>query len=47
VNVPVERLRYRDTNKKQYAIEPGDYELPVGAASDDVRLRVPVKVIAP
>jgi beta-glucosidase len=45
VNVPVERFRYWDTVKKQYAVEPGDYELMIGAASDDLRLRAPFKVV--
>jgi beta-glucosidase len=46
VNIPVERFRYWDTAKKQYAVEPGEYELMIGAASDDIRLRVPFKVVA-
>jgi len=46
MNIPVERFRSWDLAKKQYAVEPGDYELLVGAASDDIRLRVPFKVIA-
>ncbi|HEY4984782.1 MAG TPA: glycoside hydrolase family 3 C-terminal domain-containing protein [Verrucomicrobiae bacterium] len=46
MNIPVERFRYWDTKKKQYAVEPDDYELLVGAASDDIRLRVPLKVTA-
>jgi len=45
VNIPVERFRYWDTEKKQYAVEPGDYELMLGGASDDIRLRVPVTVL--
>ena len=47
VDIPVERFRYWDTKKKQYAIEPGDYELLIGAASDDIRLCVPLKVVIP
>ena len=46
MNIPVERFRYWDSEKKQYAVEPGDYELLVGAASDDIRLRVPLKIAA-
>ncbi len=46
VDVPVERFRYWDVSKQQYAVEPGDYELLVGAASDDIRLRVPLKVVS-
>ena len=47
LNIPVERFRYWDVNKKQYAVEPGDYELLIGAASDDIRLRVPLKIVTP
>jgi beta-glucosidase len=43
MDIPMERFRYWDTDKKQYAVEPGKYELLVGAASDDIRLRVPLK----
>jgi beta-glucosidase len=45
VDIPVGRLRYWDTKKKQYTVEPGDYEFHIGAASDDIRLRVPLKVV--
>jgi beta-glucosidase len=44
--IPSERFRYWDTAKKQYAIETGDYELLLGAASDDIRARVPLKAVA-
>jgi beta-glucosidase len=44
MDIPVERFRYWDTDKNQYVIEPGDYELLVGAASDEIRLRVPLKI---
>ena len=44
LDIPVERFRYWDTTHHQYAVEPGDYELLVGAASDDIRLRVPFEV---
>ena len=40
----MERFRYWDTAKKQYVVEPGNYELLVGAASDDIRLRAPLKI---
>jgi beta-glucosidase len=46
MDIPVERFRYWDTTKNQYVIEPGDYELLVGAASDDIRERVPFKISA-
>jgi beta-glucosidase len=44
LEIPVERLRCWDTAKKQYAVEPGDYEILLGAASDDIRVRLPLKV---
>jgi beta-glucosidase len=47
VEVPAARLRYWDTAKKQYVVEPGDYEFLVGAASDDIRLKLPMKITAP
>jgi len=46
MDIPIERLRFWDTTQKQYVVEPGDYELLVGAASDDIRLGVPLKIIA-
>jgi beta-glucosidase len=46
MDIPAERFRSWDTTKKQYTVEPGDYELLVGAASDDIRLRVPLKIAA-
>jgi len=46
LEIPAERLRYWDTAKKQYVVEAGDYELLVGSASDDIRLRVPLKITA-
>jgi len=45
VEVPAERLRYWDTGKKQYLVEAGDYEFLVGAASDDIRLKLPMAVV--
>ena len=44
VEVPAERLRYWDTEKKQYVVEPGEYEFLVGAASDDIRLKLPMTI---
>jgi len=46
IDVPAERLRYWDTEKKKYVVEPGDYEIFVGAASDDIRLKLPMTVAA-
>lgn len=47
LEIPAERLRYWDTTTKQYVVEPGDYELLVGGASDDTRLTVPLKISGP
>ena len=42
--IPVQRLRYWDADKKQYLVEPGNYEILVGAASDDLKLKLPLTV---
>jgi len=44
LEIPAQRLRYWDSAKKHYVIEPGDYELLIGGASDDIRAKVNVKV---
>ncbi len=44
MEVPVERLHYWDTEKKQYVVEPGKYEFLIGDASDDIRLKLPITV---
>jgi beta-glucosidase len=44
--IPLNRFRQWDPTKKQYVVEPGDYELLVGAASDDIRATLPLKVVA-
>ena len=36
-NMPVEQLAYWDTDKHQYVINTGNFDVMVGAASDDVR----------
>jgi len=46
VEVPTQRLRYWDTQSKQYVVEPGDYEILIGAASDDIRLKLPMTITA-
>jgi beta-glucosidase len=47
VDVPTARLRYWDTQKKQYVVEPGEYEILIGGASDDIRLKVPMTITTP
>jgi beta-glucosidase len=44
VEIPAARLRYWDTEKKQYVVEPGKYELLIGAASDEIRLKLPLTI---
>jgi beta-glucosidase len=44
LDIPVKQFRYWDTTRKQYVVDPGKYELLIGAASDDIRLKVPVTV---
>lgn len=44
LEIPAERLRHWDTKTKRYVVEPGRYEILVGAASDDVRLKLPLRV---
>jgi beta-glucosidase len=46
VEIPAERLHYWDTEKKQYVVEPGNYEFLIGAASDDIRLKLPMTITA-
>jgi beta-glucosidase len=46
IEVPAERLRYWDATKKQYTVEPGNYEFLVGSASDDIRLKLPLTIAA-
>lgn len=45
IDIPAERFRYWDTVKHQYVVEPGRYELLIGAASDDIRSRMPLKIV--
>ena len=47
VEVPCQRLRYWDTLQKQYVVEAGEYELLIGAAADDIRLKLPLVVATP
>jgi len=44
IPVPVRQFRYWDTVNKQYVVEAGDYEILVGAASDDVRAKLAFRV---
>jgi beta-glucosidase len=44
IEIPAARLRYWDPEQKQYVVEPADYEILVGAASDDLRLKLPMTI---
>jgi hypothetical protein len=46
IEIPAERLRYWDVNKKDYVVELGKYELLVAAASDDIREKLPFQIAA-
>jgi beta-glucosidase len=45
LNIPAERLRYWDTTREDYTVETGNYEFMIGAASDDIRQRIPFSVV--
>ena len=45
IEIPVDQFRYWDTAEKQYTVEPGKYELRVGAASDDIRATLPLTIL--
>jgi beta-glucosidase len=44
IAVPLKEFRYWDTARKQYVVEAGDYEILVGAASDDIRAKLALRV---
>jgi beta-glucosidase len=44
LEIPAQRFRYWKPEKRQYVVEPGKYELLIGGASDDIRLRTPVTI---
>lgn len=45
IPVPIHEFRRWDSDKKRYVIDPGDYELRIGAASDDIRVVTTVTVL--
>ena len=47
ISMPASALRHWDTAKKDYVVDAAAYELRVGAASDDIRATLPVRVNAP
>ena len=47
VDIPANLLRYWDVDKKTYLVEPGKYEIQVGASSADLRGSVPIQITNP
>jgi beta-glucosidase len=39
-NIPVSRLRHFDTETDDYSVAEGNYDILIGASSDDIRLKV-------
>lgn len=46
VEIPAERFRYWDPDRKQYVVEPGKYEILVGESSEEIRIRLPLTITA-
>jgi len=46
LEILLERFRHWSTAEKRYMVEPGAYELLIGAASDDIKARLPLTVTA-
>jgi beta-glucosidase len=44
ISIPVARLRHFDWNTNDYSIAKGTYELLIGAASDDIRLKTNISI---
>jgi len=40
INIPAAAFRCWDASKKRYVVEAGEYQLLIGAASDDIRLKM-------
>ena len=46
IEFPIKEFRYWDVATKQYVVEPGEYEIMAGAASDDIRAILPLRIRA-
>jgi beta-glucosidase len=42
--VPVEKLAFYDEKQHAFVVEPGEYEIQIGASSEDIRERGRVRV---
>ena len=40
---PIEDMRYYDPQKQHYTVEPGEFEIQIGASSNDIRLKEHVR----
>jgi beta-glucosidase len=47
LDIPVSRFRHWVDQQQRYSVDPGDYQLLIGSASDDVRLRKLVSIAQP
>lgn len=45
LDVPAQQFRRWDTGKRQYVVDTGKYQLLIGAASDDIRLKMRVNIV--
>jgi len=43
--LPISYLAYYDTNQKAFVVEPGTYEIQVGASSEDIRQKAEFEVV--
>ena len=45
ITLPISNLAYYNTGRKAFIVEPGTYELQIGASSDDIRLTARFEVV--
>ena len=45
IPIAVQSFRYFDETKNDYVVEPGTYELQIGASSSDIRLKTNIKIV--
>lgn len=46
IEIPAERFRYWDPDRKGYVVDPGEYELLIGESSEEIRIRLPLTIEA-
>ncbi len=47
MKIPAKRFRSWDGTKRAYVVEPGKYQVLIGGASDDIRLKIPFTISKP